>query len=147
MTLAAPRFAWLMAIGISAIVSGGCSGEGDDLPREPIAGKVTLDGKPLEHGTIRFEPASMQGTSTVVGAMIDGGSYSVPRAQGPVPGEYLVAINSTSDAPAADEAPGAVKKLIATKDLVPEKYNAKSELKAHVKKGEDNTVNFELTTQ
>lgn len=136
-----------MAVGISAFVSGGCSGEVDDLPREPISGKVTLDGKPIEHGTIRFDPAARQGTSTIAGAMIDGGSYSVPRPQGPVPGDYLVTINSTADASKADEAPGAVKKLIATRDLVPEKYNARSELKAQVKKGGDNTINFELTTK
>ena len=35
----------------------GCGGAEDDLPRQAISGTVTLDGKPLEAGSITFDPA------------------------------------------------------------------------------------------
>ena len=53
---------FVILIGVAALVSG-CGGEVSGPPRATIAGKVTLDGKPVEGGEIRFLPA--KGAETV----------------------------------------------------------------------------------
>src|SRR5690349_8575855 len=80
-------------IGIAVAVCGlaGCGGAGDDLPREPISGTVSFDGQPLKSGSIQFQPVqTKEGIST--GGMIDDGRFTVPRNEGPVPGNYKVMI-------------------------------------------------------
>ncbi|MBX6316313.1 MAG: hypothetical protein IRY99_25890, partial [Isosphaeraceae bacterium] len=75
---------WVAAV---ALASAGCSSQTDDLPREPVSGKVTLDGKPLATGMITFTPTGGTEPSrpeTVVTALIQDGAYSLPRAQGPI---------------------------------------------------------------
>ena len=42
-------------------VAVGCSGSDDGLPREPVSGTVTFDGKPLATGTISFMPTKGSG--------------------------------------------------------------------------------------
>src|SRR5207248_8916889 len=46
---------WFLAM---VWVAPGCSGSGDDLPREAVSGTVKLDGQPLAGGVIRFTPGS-----------------------------------------------------------------------------------------
>ena len=58
----------------------GCNQEGDTLPRQPIWGAVTLEGKPLAKGTIQFQPATSEPVSA--GALINDGGYSIDRAVG-----------------------------------------------------------------
>ena len=60
--------------------------------RRPLAGEVTLDGKPLAGATISFQPApgSTGGTS---GALLDPeGRFSISAQQGLIPGKYAVTI-------------------------------------------------------
>src|SRR5262245_6811494 len=73
----------------------GCSG-GDNLNRQPVTGSVTLDGAPLEKGTIRFMPTTTEAT-TETSTTISGGTYTFPKDSGPVPGEYKVSISSVDD--------------------------------------------------
>jgi hypothetical protein len=61
----------------------GCSGSGDDLPREPVSGTVTLDNQPLASGTISFIPVAGQGGG---GGTITDGKFSIAREGGLVPG-------------------------------------------------------------
>src|SRR5262249_58411829 len=83
---------WAMACP-GARARGGCGPAAvDDLPRQAVWGKVTLDGQPLEQGTITFTPATGSPTPGMVS--ITGGSYSIPQAQGLVPGPYKVSILS-----------------------------------------------------
>jgi hypothetical protein len=120
----------------------GCGGETDGLPREPVWGSVTFEGKPVASGMIQFLPASPD-TTVQAGAAIRDGAYSIPREGGPVPGTYKVVINAPSgDAALPSGAPGQA--LPVPKELIPAKYNAKSELAAVVKKGETNRFDFDL---
>ncbi|MBX6314854.1 MAG: hypothetical protein IRY99_18335 [Isosphaeraceae bacterium] len=134
-------FAVLVALAVA-----GCGGSSSDsLPREPVSGKVTLDGQPLAEGTIQFLPASEgQGMATASGGMIKDGSYSVPRDTGPVPGTYKVMIFSSGGGKAEAE-PG--KGVTLPKELIPPQYNAQTTLTAEVKKGGDNTFNFDLKSK
>jgi hypothetical protein len=128
---------------------GGCGG-GDGLPREPIAGRVTLDGEPLDLGNIQFmaaDPAA--GPITGGGATITGGRYEIGREKGLIPGSYRVMIFA-SDAPGAAAGPGgtpAVQTDGLAKARVHERYNTKSDLKVEVIKGGENAFNFDMKSR
>src|SRR5262245_60102268 len=115
----------------------GCSGARDGFPREPISGKVTLDGKALENGQITFTPAG--GGEPVVGGVITDGSYTVRRADGPSPGPHSVKVwsrKATGKKLPSDDQPGTF--IEETREIIPARHNLKSELKAEVKQGGDN---------
>jgi hypothetical protein len=140
---------WLCATCVAMLfASEGCSGDG--LPRQPIAGFVTLDGQPLSSGAISFYPSSLKDPNYPVsgGAMIKRGYFSIPRWQGLVPGRYEVTINS-ADAlkrrsrvlrgePGNDEA--------VEKEHVPAKYNAKSQMAIEIKDAAIKEITFRLTS-
>jgi hypothetical protein len=135
---------WLVSV-----VLAGCGSPGDNLPREPVSGTVTLDGKPLERGTISFQPDSALPTAAAV--PITAGSYSMARAEGLVPGTYRVLISSTPPAvvtidPTTGMPPPPGKPTPPPKELLPAKYNASSTLSAEVKAGAANRFDFALET-
>jgi hypothetical protein len=136
------RTAWL-----SLVLLTGCGGSTDNLPRQAVSGTVTLDGKPLERGTISFQPDS--GLPTAAAVAITAGSYSMARAQGLVPGAYKVLISSTPPAqvtidPATGMPPPPGKPTPPPKELLAAKYNASSTLSAEVKEGTANRFDFAL---
>jgi hypothetical protein len=106
---------------------------------------VTLDGRPLDHGTIQFLPSASQG-STAAEAEIRDGAYSVPRARGLATGKYRVIISS---APAGAAPPAPVGTLPGAsgppaKDLIPPRYNAESTLTAEVQEEGPNEFSYAL---
>ncbi len=133
----------------------GCSGSGDDLPREAVSGVVTLDGHPLPDGVIQFNPDS-QATAgeapTPGGSTIKGGKFSIGQEMGLVPGNYVVSINAAGKraerAKPAQAGAGGNKGTDVAKELIPAKYNSKTELKTEIKKGgSNNTLNFDLKSE
>jgi hypothetical protein len=117
----------------------------DDLPRQAVSGKVTLDGRPLGRGTILFQPTS--GLPTPAMVSITGGSYSIPTAHGLVPGSYKVSISSSENSGPAEkfgEAPGKTPPL--PKELIPPQYSTATTLTAEVKEGASNSFDFDLTS-
>lgn len=131
---------WLAVAGLA----GGC-GEGDGLKREAVSGKVTLNGKPLERGSIQFLPTQADQAAAAWGQIVDG-AYSVGAADGPVAGEYSVSITSaSSETPAAGALPGDDSGP-ADPNAVPEQYNLKTTLKATVEAGKANQLNYDLTS-
>jgi hypothetical protein len=132
---------------MAAAFLAGC-GE-DELPREAVSGTVTLDGQPLKSGMIQFQPTSA-GEATAGGAAIVDGKYSVPKAQGLVPGKYQVMITGVTGPPEApkEQLPGdAPRPVLPAKELIPDRYNAKTELTAQVNTGGPNTFPFELSSK
>lgn len=139
-----------------AFASSGC-GSGDGLPRRAVSGTVTLDGQPLEKGLITFMPAGQGGDSTSAAAEVSAGSFSVARDVGLVPGKYRVAVSVMKEV----RAKGARKKQVdnatgeivddfdttATKESLPGRYNAQSELTADVTDGGPNEFSFPLTSK
>ena len=49
-----PRLLLALAVGLTIA---GCGAQVDGIPREPVSGKVSLDGKALDDGQITFSPA------------------------------------------------------------------------------------------
>jgi hypothetical protein len=143
------EFGLCAVLAIAGASFSGCGGGGDNLPREPVSGKVTLDGAPLASGDITFMPIDAASTSTAVAAKVLNGAYEVRRSDGPVPGPYRVTISSVEEQAPADAAkakPGDGDAPI-MKERVPAAYNAKTTLKADVEKGGKNEFDFPLTSK
>ena len=141
------RFAALLLFVAVVVVAAGCSGTGDDLPREAVSGTVTLDGQSLANGAIQFTPTGNGTTSG--GSPITGGKYSIDREHGLVPGSYKVTVNAaskTTEAPKQAD-PGRPNRSERAKELIPAKYNAQTTLTAEVKKGGSNDLQFRASIE
>ncbi len=139
-----PRVAITVFFGLS---THGCSGSGDELPRESVSGTVTIDGQPLATGAIRFSPtkADIEGHAVEGGDSIKNGRFSISREVGLIPGDYRVSIfsgSTTGKRPPPGVGPGRVAK--AAQELIPAKYNSRSALTANVPKGGLSDLRFDL---
>lgn len=78
------RAAWACVLALPFLFAGSGCGPGVAT----VAGEVQLDGKPVENGTITFEPADQNGPT--MGGPIVGGRYEVTGA----PGKKVVLVTS-----------------------------------------------------
>ena len=114
----------------------------------PCSGTVTLDGKPLDHGTIGFEPFVPNSGRSASGSIKDGRFVASTSASSPgvVAGKYLVSVQSFDQEKTTSTNPSdMVKKPVS---LVPEKYLdvKQSGLVVEVKSGMP-PVKLELVTK
>ena len=118
------------------VVIAGCSG---GPVMTTVEGTVSVDGKPLGNGSITFEPADGQGRTA--GATIEDGKYvaEVPPGQKKV---RITGFEVTGQVPAYQGMPNSPMRDV-VKDVVPEKYNAKSQLELSVDTS-PTTGNFDL---
>ena len=129
----------------------GCGGVKDTLGRQAVSGEVTLDGTPLEYGTIRFEPFGASGKTTATGGIISKGRYSLGAADGLPPGKFTVSISSTGGPPKPTttdpvEAMNAAAKEAVPEEKIPERYNTATEQVVEVEKGKPGKFDFKLTS-
>jgi hypothetical protein len=131
---------WPLTLAVAACMAG-CSG---GAPYGDVRGEVTLDGKPLEEGVIRFVP--IDGKTGTASALINGGNFSekVPL------GSHRVEISSPKLPKGITSAKqmkrGTVDEGAALEEMIPERYNNRSELKAEVKRG-TNEVRYDLKSK
>jgi hypothetical protein len=136
--------ALLLLLTLPGFWAPGCGQGGDRWPREPVSGKVTLDGQPLDSGEIAFVPS---GDGPAAGGLIHKGKYAIGRSDGPVPGPHRVVITSAKPTGKKIKDEADPKVLYDERaETLPARYNAQSELTAEVKPGGGNTFDFELTT-
>lgn len=132
----------LMLAGL--VPASGC-GPGSD--RLAVSGDVTLDGAPLDRGSIRFSSMG-DGPLVASGALIRDGKFQVAPTKGLSPGKYRVQITSPDlDAkpvmmPARNGQPG----YPVQPDRIPEEYNVHSNQTVEVVDGGDNHFTFDITT-
>ena len=125
---------WFLALTIA-----GCGG-GDSLNRGSVSGKVTLDGQPVETGSISFLPTD--GTQGPMAAgQISKGQYSIAAKVGPVVGKYSVQIEAFRDTGKKNEGGSPI-----SEPMIPPQYNSQTTLKVEIKKGA-NTHDFTLQSQ
>lgn len=119
----------------------GCGVADEYGQRFPIAGKVTLDDRPLATGDVVFTPT---GDGPTVQAKIIDGAYAVGTAEGPTAGTYRVEIYSVQPTgeKVFDRGEGEV--IEQTKDLIPPTYNVSSTLQAVVRTDGERTFDFSL---
>jgi hypothetical protein len=136
---------FLVALALAA----GCSGSRDDLPREPVSGSVTMDGQPLAEGAIQFTPAAgAEGRVTSATVPVENGQFSLPRADGLIPGSYKVSISAVPvKRDARVKATFGKKQGTQFKELIPAKYNAKSILTEEIKRGGATDLKYNLQSK
>jgi hypothetical protein len=123
-----------------------------------VTGKVTLDGQPVTNGLVTFTP--VEGGRAASGKTDASGQYELVGVggKGAVVGQHRVTVTTLHEAVAATEmssdsaeyakqAMGDPSAYDTAKvvELIPEKYNAKSELTKEVKSGA-NVIDLELTS-
>jgi len=135
----------LILLGGVALALAGCGSGG----AAPVSGKVTLNGKPLAKATVTFQPTAKGGMDAGVastGETNDQGEYTLKvvgtGAPGAIVGEHRVSITALQG-PAPDPKDDNPKPR---EDLVPERYNAKTELKFTVPSGGTKEADFKLTS-
>lgn len=111
----------------------GCGGpSGPHVERGSVSGTVTVDGKPVPHGTISFVPDKSAGAKgPMAGATIVDGKYATPSGKGPVVGANIVRISAFDQDPSKAVNPEGIKLL------------GKTEEKATIKPGSQ-TLDFKL---
>ena len=109
----------------------------------PVEGTVTLDGQPLEEGSIGMGPMVGQ-SGTAVGGKILNGVFKLRASEG----EMLVNIRSQKKVPIENPTPDEAAHNVTerTVELIPAKYNDRSELKFTVVKGK-NKATFDLVSE
>ena len=132
---------------LTAFVGLGCGG-----PRvAPVSGVVTLDGKPLAHASVSFQPISpAKGVNPGAGSQgetDDNGAFTLrvvgEGRDGAYVGRHRVEIAKyTRDRvdPASDRGPP-------SRNLVPPKYNLQTTLTYEVPPGGTDRANFDLSTR
>ena len=141
----------LATLVVTALTLIGCSGSGASLKTGTVQGKVLLNGKPLQKGTVFFFTA--MGGDSASGAIQPDGTYTARYQSGfSIPaGDYAVSISVIADESATPMDPSRLMDKIEKEGLpkpssaIPEKYtdSKKSGLIAVVKEGM-NTVDFDL---
>lgn len=129
----------------------GC-GDGK-LKTEPVTGKVTFNGEPIEGAKVVFSPVDTSQGKPAVGRTNEQGVYTLQTSEGNVgagttPGEYIVMISKVKMVGTGKFLTGEEGKQVEeTKPVseLPDKYSdrRKTELKATVVSGA-NTFDFDL---
>ncbi len=111
--------------------------------RFAVKGTVTLDGKPLESGSVSFI-ATTEGQRPAGGA-ITAGKFDVPEGQGPNAGKYRVEIRAPKPTGKKIKDSDTGEMIDVMEELLPPRYHTKSILTATV--GEKNEFEFTLVTK
>ena len=132
------RHVWaLWAAGLTSLAIGCASDDG----RVAVDGTVTVDGQPLENGTINFQPApGNQAPSS--GSAIRQGNFALATARGLQPGEYLVTVHAFRKSGRTINDP----QMGQVEEIVPVKFQETMPLKASVTAGAENHLEFSLTS-
>jgi hypothetical protein len=139
------RFA-VCGFALIALILCGCSKKAGG--RVEVNGTVKLNGQPIKEGNITFEP--LEGQSTGTTAMINDGSYSIPRESGLMPGRYLIRVSAGDGKTPVnlvdpDHPPGpSGGSNIVSKDLIPADWNKDSKQERTVTKDSPNRIEFEI---
>ena len=123
--------------------------------RMEVTGTVTLQGEPLNDGSIMFFPLDQQDTPG--GAPIVNGEYIIHRQQGLKPGKYLVRLTAGDGKTIARAggredknppkeqaaAPGGSTNIVSM-DRIPEEWNVRSKQQREVKANGVNRFDFDI---
>lgn len=130
---------------LAAALIAGCGG---GIQRAAVEGQVSLDGKPIQKGSIFFRPSGETKGMTAGGEIADG-RYSLPAEKGPAVGGNLVEIytdlRTGRKVPLVPGDPKAGMKDEVLQAVAP-RYNTQTTLHCEIAPG-DNSHNFEVTSK
>lgn len=129
----------------------GCGGNDSGLNLVPVSGTITLDGAPLTGADVEFISQNVKVNEDGLGGSsgftnTDGsGHFEMYTASyaGIQPGEYRVRINKVSK----PEIVNPEARVPEGKELVPPRYNTKTDLVVEISKDGNTDLNFELKSQ
>ncbi|MDR1494120.1 MAG: hypothetical protein LBT05_15575 [Planctomycetaceae bacterium] len=132
----------LLSIVLILLFLAGCTNS-NPQGRLPISGEITLNGQPLESGSISFDPIGSQTERLQSGGQIVNGKYEIAAPQGLVPGEYQARITSMIIDPKSPPPKDTVEppKMIS---VVPPEFGSKTTQKIIVEKGKENRFDFKM---
>lgn len=134
----------LLSLSLSLSLLVGCGAQ-DSLGRKAVSGSVTLNGSPVQQGSVSFE---QQGSTTTAsgGAPIKDGNYTIARDMGLPPGTYRVRVNIPKPGTGAAEdmsvAPGEAPPPAV--EMAPPEWNSKSTQSVEVKADAQEPVAFDF---
>jgi hypothetical protein len=109
----------------------------------PVSGSVTVDGKPMDDGSIAFVPLDGSAEQVTVGGHVANGTYSIDKTRGLSTGKYKVEIRwSKKTGKKVPNGDGGTNDVVV--EGLPAKYNTSSELTAEIKSGPNVDVNFDV---
>ena len=110
----------------------GCGSDG----RLGVQGEITFQGKPLQDGTIEFQPVDTSAGGSAAGSTIKDGKYSFKAEQGLFPGKYKVLISSADSSKMVKPAgpPGPESSRMVAQERIPDNYNVNTKLVVDVHK-------------
>jgi hypothetical protein len=136
------RFVRLWPVAILFVA--GCNA--DTTHRGTITGRVTLDGRPVEHGSIVFSPIDGVRGIAAGGKILDG-QYHLPAVTGPAEGRNRVEIRvARKTGKMIPKGLGTGKTIEEQAEAVAARFNAHSTLTFEVKAGE-NTADFAVASK
>lgn len=145
------RRARRVALTAAALISCGCGGGGDGLDRRPVSGTVIIDGKPIDSALVTFLPVSLEESPTPAATRVVDGAFSIGPEFGLVAGRYKVSISAVKEVrgkrsrkPAA---PSDEFDTTPTRESLPARYNAQTQLLADVTDAGPNDFSFLVTSK
>jgi hypothetical protein len=119
---------------------------GPTMPsRGPLEGTVTLNGKPVGKGLIRFMAIDPNGINVL--ANITEGKYHVPAAEGPAKGKYRIEFSvpsATKRRVPNDDIPGQF--IEEAPETLPPRYHRNSDIVRDYDPANSQAYDFNLTT-
>jgi hypothetical protein len=135
----------VLGLSVSLAGCGGPKYEGDQ--RFPLSGTATLDGQPIDLGSIALIPmgAAPGKDQSASGGIIQDGKYSIPEESGPNAGNYRVEVHwlKLTGKQLLDAESGEM--YDERKEALPPKYHKDSELTLEAP-APDHIYNLELTS-
>jgi hypothetical protein len=123
----------IVSVTLLAMLVAGCS---RGRPIGDVQGRVTVNGKPLKEGAVRFVP--VKGDTQATGGIVHDGSFKVQVPVTKQRVEFSANVVDKEKTPSNASADQVVMKM-----LVPERYNTRSELTLDVVSGLNEPV-YEL---
>lgn len=131
----------LAGLTLLASATSGC----DSSSRQGIEGTVQFDGTPLADGLISFLP--QPGTvGPTAGSRVTQGAYHIDRAKGLLPGSYRVEISGWRKT-GVKKTDMFGREVDETEQIVPSRYNKKSELTVDVADDRSTPLDFDLSSK
>lgn len=132
----------ILVVAMLTVVLGCGGGAGPKRSTIQVRGKITLDGKPIDGGSVTFDPKDGKGGA--VSAQISAGNYET-RVE---PGVKVVRVTFPKVIRTEPVYPGSANSpmIDITEEAIPAKYNSQSRLEKDLTEV-SGSVDFDLTTQ